>query len=301
MDDLLSRLSPGDNSEKFDIPSVDAVPVDAVTPEAAGLAMPVATAPDTSSPAPVGEERPLTPAEALVNPDLLRQCRDKVREFSTMAATWKGVKEINSPVLSAQLNDFMTGARGVFKTVDALRKEAKRPFDENAAKVQELFANILAEITRTVDAVKPMQEKWLTAESARIAAEKAALVQAAAEAKRKAEDELSAAQARDDIGAQVEAEAAHKAAEKLEKVASRPAIARAGSASGGGKSQGLRRQPVVELVGMMAAFNHFKAAPELAACLTQLATAAARSAGVDAIDKGDVKIPGFNISTKEVL
>ena len=121
MDDFHDRLTAGDNSGKFDVPPVEGGAEPVV--QADGLTLPVATAPDLTAAAPAAPERELTHAEKLVNPDLLAQCQAKVREFSVMAKVWKDVKEITTAPVSAQLTDFITGARGVFKVVDALRKE----------------------------------------------------------------------------------------------------------------------------------------------------------------------------------
>jgi hypothetical protein len=257
---------------------------------------------DTTEPNPlavIGGNNP-----PVVDPEMLAQARAKADEFGAKAKEWKDLGKIETKDQAEKLADFVKGARDVSKVIDGMRVAAKKPHDDAATKVQATFKPLLDGIAAMVEALKPMQEAWLKAEQKRIAEEQAVIAREA-EAKRvAAEQEAAAAEQRGDfVGAaeqQAAAEEATKAVAKAEKAAASPK-ASVGSASGAGKAIGLKRYPKAEITNARLAALHFLDNPSLRECITQLALAAARSAGVEALQNGELTIPGITLSIEERL
>lgn len=196
--------------------------------------------------------------------------------FCDAAGEWKRIEKITTTTQSERLTDFVTGARGLFKKVDTARKDAKAPWDAGGKKVQDAFTPLLAKLEAVAKQMKLMQGDWLVREDARIAEEKRVAAEAAARQREAAERLAAQAAARDDISAAVDAEAALKEAEKAEKAAAKPTKARAGSATGGGRTMALRTQKVANISNFRACYAHFQNDPAVREVLQRLADAAAR-------------------------
>jgi len=231
----------------------------------------------------------------LVDPDLLDQTDARIAEFADKAKEWLDLGEITSQEQSANLTDFITGARGVFKVVDKARADAKKPHDEASKAVQALFAGKLSTIERIVDRVKPLQAAWLAKENARIEAEQAEKRRLAEAARLEAEAKASIAAAHGDIAGEIAAEEAAKEAAKLQKAAEKPLKANAGSASGAGRTMSLRKTRVAEIDNIRLAFMQFWDRTEVAEVLTRLANAELRGS------PDLLEIPGFKVTIKETV
>jgi len=226
--------------------------------------------------------------------DVVEQHAAKANEFLDAAGDWLDLKEIESEEQAGQLVDFLDGLRKRFKLADDDRKADKKPHDDAGKDVQAAYTPILDKIKKAGDRVKPMQSAWLL----KVEAErKAEAERKQAEARRIAEEaerQAAAAASRNDLAGEADAEAAQKAAEKAQKDADRFAKSKvnARSASGGGRTQGLRTYVYASLKNPRVAFMHYQDHPALHECLTQLAQQEARAAEFNA--ETDT-IPGFDI------
>lgn len=223
--------------------------------------------------------------------DELARLTVKVGAFANACGAWKDLGKITRMEQSERLTDFVTGARGLTKEVDAFRKAQKKKWADLAKVVDDAIAPLLQMLERCVNDMKPMQEAWLKAEAARIAAEKLEQARIARELAEKAEKARAEAAARNDIAGEVAAENAAKEAAKMEKAANRTTTARAGSATGAGRTMALRKVRSARVVNQNAAYMHFRERPEVADVLQRLATAAIRA--------GET-VPGCEIIENEV-
>lgn len=218
-----------------------------------------------------------------------------VQVFCDAAGKWLDIKTVSNAEQSERLTDFVTGARDLYKMVEDSRKAAKKPWDDLGAQVQKAYAPLSSKVKIIAEKMKAMQADWLKRENARIAEERRE-----AEAKARAEREAAEKAAREaaernDISGQVEAEEALKKAEKAQKQAAKPAKARTGSATGGGRAMSLRKQKFARVINKRACFAFFQNHPDVEEVLTRLATAAVRSgeltkdtevmAGVESFEK----------------
>lgn len=281
--------APGDNIRKLDpalaapaLPGLDQAPAGPV-PESA-----------------VPPAQPLTATEQLVDPLILAQVTAKAREFSRVSKLYEELGSIDTADMAAQANDFLAGAKRVWKVIDGLRMDAKRPYDDKAKAIHALFTAKLAVIDKVVDRLTPMLEVFRKAEQARAAAKKLADELAARIAADLAAAELAAAKATGDAEAEVAAEEAVKDAAKLEKQAAKPVHVTIGSATGATRALAARRSIVVQVEHFNLALAYYKDRPEIRAALISLAQTEARAAGVDAVDRG-FAIQGFKIYTEEGL
>lgn len=264
-------------------------------PPQTAMDLPIARRPDAPEPeASAKEPEKIDPA---INPEAFRQAKAKLDEFNETAKAWQALKKIETEAQAGHLDDFIAGARKVFKVIDGLRVTAKKPHDEAAQKVQDAFKPMTDAIERMVKVVTPLgvawkQEQARIAEADRLARKRAAEAEAAAAAAA-----LEAAKAANDIAAQVEAENAAKAAAKEEKAADRP-VKLASPSQSGARGVVLRRVVVAEIETPRLAFAHFKDAPEMAELLIRMALTEARAVGVDAVAAGH-EIPGFKLRIEE--
>jgi hypothetical protein len=219
----------------------------------------------------------------------------QVAQFCDAAGAWARIKAVSSSAQSERLTDFVSGARSLYSAVDEARKAAKRPHDERAAAVQKAFSPMLEKLERVAKSMKAMQAAWLSAERARIEREKREAAAAAEEKRREAERLAAEAAARDDISGLVDAEAALKEAEKQAAIAARPAKARAGSATGGGRAMALRTTRSAEIVNLRACFAFFQADPGVKEAIQRAADAAVRAG----MSEDDAVIAGIKIVTTE--
>lgn len=201
----------------------------------------------------------------------------QVGTFANACGAWKDLGLISSAAQSERLTDFITGARKLFKIVDEHRKSEKKRWDDAAQEVQDAFAPLLKMLERCAGDLKPMQEDWLKRESKRIADEKAEQARAAREAAEAAAKAAAEAEARNDVAGAVMAEQAAKDAEKALKAAERTTTAKAGSATGAGRTMALRTVRMAQINNQNTVYMHFRDRPEVQDVLQRLANAAVRS------------------------
>jgi hypothetical protein len=225
------------------------------------------------------------------DPVIHESLRLNVSAFCDAAGAWADLGKITTPAQSERLTDFVAGARGLYKKTDEARKKAKSIHDARAAAVQRAFAPLLEKLERVATTMKAMQTDWLQREEARIAAEKRAAEEEAEQKRRDAEAAAAQAAARNDISGQVDAEAALKEAEEQAAAAARTEKARAGSATGGGRTMALRTQAYAEVENWRAVFMHFEDRQEVKDVLQRLADAAIR---------GGETVPGAKRAERKV-
>lgn len=231
------------------------------------------------------------PKELAYDEATLFSFQTRVMDFCDAAGKWADLKRIESVTQSERLTDFIEGSRGLWKQVDEARADAKRPWDDKGKQVQAAFTPLLDKLKKVGESMKVMQADWLTRENARIAAEKAEAARIASEKLEAARREAENAAARNDFSGAVDAEAALKDAEKELQKAAKPAAAKAGSASGGGRGMSLRTQAYAEIHNIRQVFMHFADNPRVIEVLQSLADAEMR-AGRD--------VPGANRKEKKV-
>lgn len=245
----------------------------------------------SNTPAKMGDNRP-----PIYDPDIYADFDGKVRDFADAAAAWKEAGAIESQEQAEKANDFLAGARKLFKEVDDRRKVEKQPHLDAGKTIDSDFGRLKDLIEKAVAWVKTPLAAYMQ-EQERIAAQK----RAEAEAKARAEAEAAAeavrqAEARNDLVGAAEAEEAAKAAEKAAKAAEKIKGGQVGSATGGGRTAALRTVRHAEIANINTAFLTYRAHPEIAETLVRLANADLRSA------KGaDIDLPGFTIITERKL
>lgn len=217
--------------------------------------------------------------------------RDEVNEFGQAAEAW-GRHGVNDAGDAEKMNDFISGARRLYKRIDEARVTEKKPHDEAAAAVQAKYKPLLTSIEKAAAAAKTLLTSYMQrlereqAEQRRREAEEAA--KAEAEARAKAE----AAQESGDMVGATEAEEAAKAAAKQAAKASDPksSAARVGSASGSARSMGMRTVREAKISNLPLALAHYKKHPKIEATILEIANAEIRAS------KGEeIEIPGVEI------
>lgn len=213
------------------------------------------------------------PPGPVVPPDLLA----KVEDFSTTAGLWLDVKEISTQEQAEKCTDFLGGAKTLWNQIDAARKEQKKPHDDAAKAVQDVFRKPLDTIDFAIKRVGQIQTLWLKAEKAREQDRKRQEQLAARKAQEDADRLAREAEARNDVAGIAEAEAARKEADKAAKAAEKPAAVRAGSATGGARTVSLRTTYRCEVEHRGPALAHFRDHAEVIALIERLASAEVRA------------------------
>jgi hypothetical protein len=227
------------------------------------------------------------------DPSVIALFKPRINAFAETAGQWLDMGEIESEEDAARLNDFLNGARKLFKEIDAARVEAKKPHDVAAKEVQTVYSALLDVVTKTAEKPKPLLARFL--ERKRVAEEQErARKKAVADALAKeAADRATMAAMQNDVVGEAEAEAAAKEAAKLQKQADKPVNASIGSATGGGRTMSQRTIRDVRLVNINKAFMEFRESPEVAEVLTTLARRRVRAGDFDGAE-----IPGFERDDK---
>lgn len=244
------------------------------------------------SPAPAGHNNP--PA---FDPEVLSALSAKTEEFLEVTQKWLELDKIETEEHAGQVTDQIDGLRGLFKKVDTARKDAKRPHDEAGKAVQAAFSPVLEKLKRAADALKPKLAAFAAAKAAREAEEQRKAQEEADRKAAEAEAARKAAEESGNIGAQVDAEEAAKAAEAAQKDAARPTKSNVKSATGAGRTMSLREVKEVEVTNINVLFMHYKEREEVAELLKRLATADVRAKDYDP----EKPIPGVKVTTRSVM
>jgi hypothetical protein len=177
-----------------------------------------------------------------------------------------------------EVADVVAALREGFKVVDGIRKDEKKPHDDNAQAVQDAFTVFTAALTKAAEKQKAISAAWLIEEDARLKREQE---ERAAAARKAAADAFAAAQlaeSRGDSLALAEAEKAKEDAAKEQKKAEKPAArAKVDSATGAGRGMSLRETAYAKIESQNAVYMHFREHPEVAELLQRLANQAVRS------------------------
>lgn len=245
-------------------PDIELLPTLPPEPSAEAVAEAIAQGPEQSEPPPY-------------DANAVAAFKLRVTAFADASGKWRDIKTITTADQSARLTDFIDGARGVAKAIEAKRKDDKKGWDDKAAAVHAAYVGLLDIMNRVVETVRPLQADWLRRENERIAAEKAEKARIAAEQRAEAERLAAAAAARNDVAGEAEAAKMLKQAEKAAKSATRPTKASAGSASGAGRTMSLRTVKVAVIHNQNAVYMHFREHSDVVEVLQRLATQAVRS------------------------
>lgn len=228
-------------------------------------------------------------APPAVAPEIIAKVKQSTTDI--LAKVDQVVLPIRDKAQAEEVGDLINGLRKVFKEVDGLRAEAKRPHDEAAKQVQKSFVVFLDALEKGGNKLKEAASRFLREEQARIDAEN----RVRAEAARKAQEEAFAAQqmaaARGDTMALAEAEQQAADAERLAVEAARaPERAKIESATGGGRTIAARMIRSAKITSLRALFVHFEKDPEVVEALQRRANQAVR-----AKDYQPGSIPGIEI------
>lgn len=250
---------------------------------------------DESNLPPLGHNGP--PPDLPYDQEQLAACEQTARDFADAAGQWRELGKIEGEEIAQRATDFVNGARKAYKTTQEAQKAAKKPWADKADMAFNAFKPALAMIEASVKIVLAMQEDWLKRESARKAEEQRKAQEAARLAREAAQKAAAEAAARNDIAAGVEAATRIEEAEKAERAADRPAQARAGSYTGGGRTVALREVRSARITNIRQLFLHFQDHPDVVATLQRIADAAYRAKGGEKLS-----IPGteLHIETKAV-
>lgn len=241
----------------------------------------------------MGDNRP-PPFDAAIVADL----KTKSDEFANAAGVWLDKGALQSEDDAQRLNDFVAGARKLWKKIDDVRKDAKKPHDDAGKAVQAAFTPLLDALKKAGERVQPLATKWMQEQEAkRLKAEREA-EEKARKAREEAKRLMDQAAERNDIVGEMEAQAALDDAEKKAKEAARDAKTpvRVASATGGTKAMSLRTYVTAEIENIHKAMLHYKDAPDLVACIKTLAEREARAKGFD--PKTDT-IPGIALKIEK--
>lgn len=230
------------------------------------------------------------------NPDLVDELATKAGEVADAAGEWKDAGKIESKEQAQKANDFLSGARQLFKEIEERRKVEKQPFLDAGYEIDAAFNRVKETVERAANLVKPLVEAFLREEEAKEKARKAKEERKARREAEAAEHARNQAEERNDVVGQQEAEERAEAAREAEAKAQKAESAKLDSATGGGKRTALRTHRYAEITNVNQAMLYYRAHPEMTRLLLRLANAEVRSAKGKAIN-----IPGFDIKEERKL
>lgn len=230
--------------------------------------------------APIGHNHPPP-----FDPEVLTAHTATTAAFLDAAGEYLDIKVIETEEQAGRLNDFIVGARGLYKKIEDARKAAKKPHDDAGKAVTAAFSPLLDRLERTIDKMKPMLGAYLQKKEAAERAERERQRAEATEKARQAAELAAQAAARNDISGEIEAERLAKEAEEQTKATNREVKVNAGSATGAGRAISMREHRRGEITNFNAAYMHFRDAPEVKEVLQRLTDAMFRAAG-----GGDIEV-----------
>lgn len=199
---------------------------------------------------------------------------------------------------AARANDFITGLKQLLKEAEDARKAEKKPHMDAAKAVDESWEAIKRRIEKVIGVVRPMLDRHLRRkEEERQKAEQQAREKARAaeaEARRAAEEAAKAASASARIEAEERAAEQQRIAAEAQQRAERAAEpVRVESATGLANRRGFKtvRRPRIE--SLPQALAHYRARPEVAELILQLAARELREAPTIKGVKQIPNIPGI--------
>lgn len=248
---------------------------------------------DTMTPPPAGHNNP-----PLVDPDMMADISSRLDEFMKASTAIREAHKdapIRDEVTASRVTDHVAGLRGLAKQIEKARVDAKRPYDEKAKAVQELFKPMLDRVERATKAMLDLSTDYLTWKRDQEAKRQAEERAAAEAARRAAEQATAAAAASGDLDAEAEAARLTEEAEKQAKEAERERKVNVGSATGAGRTisavtvrSAVLKEPRAGSLAQL--FLFYRDRPEVEELLLRLANADIRAKDVD-----ESKIPGIEI------
>lgn len=229
----------------------------------------------------------------------------RIGAFLQAGDIWEQRAELDDD-LAARANDFVTGARRLWKEADDARKAEKQPHLDASRAVDDSWAPLLTRVEKIVALVKPKIDAFLRAkqEKQRQAEAEARRQQQEAEAAARAAaaDAAAAQSASARIEAEERAEAAAKAAEIAEAQAkANSGPARVSSATGLANQRSLKTKRTPQITSLAMAVNHYRAEPELIALIEKFAARDLRAAPTIRGKKSIPTIPGVTwVETQEL-
>ena len=183
---------------------------------------------------------------------------DRINDLYSEAKQWLDGDPVTSQKQADAINKLINMIRDAEKEADELRKQEVKPFDEGKAKIQALYAPLIADTKamkgKTVlalQAAKSALTPWLVKldaekqEAARIARE------AADAAEREAREAFQKSQS-DDLEAREEAERLGREADEAARAATAAENSKAHAKGGAGRATGLRTYHRAEITDMPA-------------------------------------------------
>lgn len=224
-------------------------------------------------------------------PSPIDEMREKVNEFGRAAQQW-GETGVQTDADAERLNDFLAGARQIHKDLDAMRVAEKKPHDDAAKAVQAKFKPLLDAIERAGAAAKGVLSAYMRRKEAQLAEQRRREAEEAARIEAEAQAKAAEAEARGDLVGAAEAEAAAAVAKAEADAATDAdaAKARVQSASGAGRTTGMRTFRIAKIVNSALAVAHYRNHPEVLATIERLANADIRASRGAA-----VSIPGVDV------
>jgi len=211
--------------------------------------------------------------------------KGKVREFADAAGDWLDLKTITTDEQAEKLNDFIKGTRDLAKLIEAQRVKDKEPWLTGSREVDAAYAPLMAPLKASITKARDLLTGFMNRKKAAEEAERQAEVERLRKERETAEKELAASQARNDVMTEAEREADLKKLDKAEKKAARPTRVKVASATGGGRSVGLRTIRTAKLIKRRTAFLYLEErhGEEIDALLVSLANRELRG-GAKSVD-----------------
>lgn len=230
------------------------------------------------------------------DPDVIAALTPRVLAFAEGAGQWLDRGAIETEDAAEKVQDFLTGARKLATEVDEARTAAKRPHDLAAKAVQAAYRPMVDVLDALLERVKASLTVYARTKAEKVKLERAAAAREARLAHEAAEAARKAAQGRNDVVGEVQANAALTAAAKSERDAARPIKTQIQSASGGARPAALRSTTIVdEVTNLSQLFVHYRGRDEVRDLLIRLANAELRASG------GDADIPGITTTQRETV
>lgn len=221
--------------------------------------------------------------------------KKRVDDLVDGANKWlAAVPVVQTDEQATRLDDFIKQADAEFKACEAERKAINKPFDDAIAANNDLWRPLATALKTINDLLKPKRTAWLQLmqkrrddETARKAAEAAALQKAAEEAAKKAE---SAGTVQDVMAAQEAAKKAEAANEAVNQAVNTKATVKGDYAQ---RSSSLRTFWSATITDFDRALEHYKADPKVRDAVQSLADADARKF------KAALNVPGVAAKSEE--
>lgn len=218
---------------------------------------------------------------------------------------WEKIKVIPDEEVAERMRDFIAGVNSLLSDVDAMRKDEKQPFLDQANRVDDRWNPLKNRLQRVADWAKAKLDAYMR-EKKRQAEERERIAREAAAAERRKQEDAArkaaeAKRASDRIEAEARAAEAAKNAKRAERVADKAAApTRVASATGMTRAAGFAKERKAQVTDPKKAFAALiKSASDRAALIEEMERLA--NARIRASRGADITIPGFEITEQDKL